>query len=117
MSAITTLNGAAPGERGQYRGDQGGQARCRDRPPGADLHRHPAAADHDAGNFTAGQVGGDLSEPAAVQPGYARAPEYCGGDGIDVDTVDDRGLGHSGAWGRGHDTREVVSWSSSVPGR
>src|ERR1022692_4945523 len=107
----------ASGERGQHRGDEGGQVRRWHRPPGPDLHPHPAAADHDAGNFTAGQVRGDLSELASVHPGYARAPAHCGDDGIDVDTVDDRGLRHSRAWRRGHETREVVSWSSSVLGR
>ena len=57
-----------PGERGQHRPDQGGQFGKLDRPPGPDLHGHPAAADHDALNFAARQVGGDLAELAAVKP-------------------------------------------------
>ena len=116
MSAITTSTGRCPVSGASTAPDQGGQFRYRDRPLGPDLHGHPAAADHDALNFAARQVGGDLAELAAVKPGHARASPDGGSDGIDIDAVNYCGPGHAVARWQGHATREgaAVSWSSSV---
>jgi hypothetical protein len=83
------IHGLAPSEGTQHGGDQCGQIRCRDAPPGTNLNPHPAAADHYAGDLAGGQVRGDLTEPAPVQLGDARARLHRRGDSIHVDTVDD----------------------------
>ena len=73
MSAITTSTGRCPVSGASAAVIRAARSGYRDPPPGPDLHGHPAAADHDALNFAAGQVGGDLAELAAVKPGHARA--------------------------------------------
>ena len=62
--------------------------RHRHPPPAAQLHRHPSVADPDAGHPAAGQVGRDRAERPAVQIVDARARSHGGGDGVDVDAVD-----------------------------
>ncbi|MGP0022039.1 MAG: hypothetical protein ACLPKE_01530 [Streptosporangiaceae bacterium] len=90
------VNRAVPDERGQYPGDPGGQFGHGNRPPGPDLHRDPAATDLDAPDDAAGQVRGNRAELAAVQPGHPRARPDGRGHGVDVDAVDDRGIGWAG---------------------
>jgi len=92
------IHGAAPGQRGQPGGDQRGQF-CRwDAPPGADLYHEPPLSDHHPGDRAAGQVRGDLTEPAPVQISDARARADRRGDSVDIDTVDDRWPGRTAAW-------------------
>ena len=114
MSAIATSTGRAPGQRCQRRGDQRGHVGRRDSPLGTDLHPDPALVDSHAWDGTAGKVGGDLAKRAAVQRGYPGATPDHGGDGVDVDAVNQRSPGRDQR-GSGHDTREEggLSWPPS----